>query len=300
MDELVSFVGKRSNKVWTAFSTALPSHLIVAFETGARGASVEDMVWKTRARTVGPVRIATDGFSGYNRHIETYFGANAAHLSIVKEVQPGSYRVKRVVPVVKTGGVRPGESVSTAKVERLNLSLRQEVAAFNRKTLKHSKKPEYHAARVALFATHYNFVRPHMGNPGGITPAMQAGLCWTMWSIEELVEEALNAPEPADLLKPVAIHQRSLRDVGYRAGFLERLAEIVPDEEAAQAYISPLVHELRWKKKIHGLRKVGDISKSAAMYRKRIRFKGTDDSLYLFFEKKGRRVRFTDVLSAVS
>jgi hypothetical protein len=49
-----------------------------------------------------------------------------------------------------------------------------------------SKKIENHSAAVALWFTYYNFCRVH--STLRVTPAMEAGICDHVWSIEELCD----------------------------------------------------------------------------------------------------------------
>jgi hypothetical protein len=51
-----------------------------------------------------------------------------------------------------------------------------------------SKKVENHVHSVALFYMHYNFVRVHQTLR--VTPAMEAGIANTIWSIQDIVELA--------------------------------------------------------------------------------------------------------------
>jgi hypothetical protein len=78
------------------------------------------------------------------------------------------------------------ESLTTSHVERLFLSVRQELKRFQRKGLGYSKDLETHKLAVALFLGVYNFVRVHktLGN----TPAVAAGVEFERWDLERVVE----------------------------------------------------------------------------------------------------------------
>ncbi|HYM79254.1 MAG TPA: hypothetical protein VE377_24980 [Candidatus Dormibacteraeota bacterium] len=56
---------------------------------------------------------------------------------------------------------------------------------FTRLTNAFSKKIQNHAARVAIYAVHYNFARIH--KTLRITPAMACGPSDHAWSLEEIV-----------------------------------------------------------------------------------------------------------------
>jgi hypothetical protein len=49
-----------------------------------------------------------------------------------------------------------------------------------------SKKVENHEAAITLHCTLYNFARIHQSLP--VTPAMAAGVCSHVWSLEEIVD----------------------------------------------------------------------------------------------------------------
>lgn len=75
--------------------------------------------------------------------------------------------------------------ISTSFVERQNLTMRMSMRRFTRLTSGHSKKLANHEAAIVLHYMHYNFCRIHQTLR--VTPAMEAGLAWHVWSIEELV-----------------------------------------------------------------------------------------------------------------
>jgi hypothetical protein len=66
--------------------------------------------------------------------------------------------------------------------------MRMGTRRFTRKTNAFSKKLWNHHASVALHLMHYNFARIHKTLRG--TPAMEAGLAKSVWSIEDIVRLA--------------------------------------------------------------------------------------------------------------
>ena len=70
--------------------------------------------------------------------------------------------------------------------------VRMNMRRFTRLTNAFRKKIENHCHSVALFYMHYNFVRVHQTLR--VTPAMEAGVTTSVWSIADIV--AL-ADEPA-------------------------------------------------------------------------------------------------------
>ena len=98
-----------------------------------------------------------------------------------------------------------GWLINTAFVERLNLSLRQRVAAIRRRSATSCKREDGLSHQLALFQVYQNFVLPHASlrqalvgpiatNGTGsakvwrpCTPAMAAGLTDHVWSLKEVL-----------------------------------------------------------------------------------------------------------------
>lgn len=165
-----------------------------------------------RARIVGVPQITTDGFKPYLEAMELAFGTRVNYAQILKtyrgdeaggasrdEVRYSRGRVVRSVKRPITG--TPDEArISTSYVERGNLTLRMQQRRFTRLTNAFSKRVRNHRAAVALHFAHYNLCRVHMTLR--VTPAMEAGITDHVWSVEELMDAALEAPEPPPLAPP--------------------------------------------------------------------------------------------------
>src|SRR5215831_12762089 len=98
-----------------------------------------------------------------------------------------------------------GWQINTAFVERLNLSLRQRVAAMRRRSATPCKSEDGLGQQLVLFQVYHNFVLPHTSlrqplaeavptNGRGsakvwwsCTPAMAAGLTDHVWSLREVL-----------------------------------------------------------------------------------------------------------------
>jgi hypothetical protein len=98
-----------------------------------------------------------------------------------------------------------GWQIQTAFVERLNLSLRQRVAAIGRRSATPCKREEGLGQQLALFQVYHNFVLPHASlrqvlpeplptkETGSAkvwrpcTPAMAAGLTERVWTLREVL-----------------------------------------------------------------------------------------------------------------
>jgi transposase-like protein/IS1 family transposase len=98
-----------------------------------------------------------------------------------------------------------GWQINTSFIERLNLSLRQRVAAMGRRSATPCKSEDGLRQQLALFQVYHNFVLPHAslrqalaepiptnGNGSAkvwrpCTPAMAAGLTDHVWSLQEVL-----------------------------------------------------------------------------------------------------------------
>jgi hypothetical protein len=109
-----------------------------------------------------------------------------------------------------------GWQINTAFIERVNLSIRQHVAAVGRRVSTLCKGEEGLRQQLALYQTYYNFCLPHASlrqplpqpeptNGSGSakqwqpqTPAMAAGLTDDVWSVRErLLFRVPPWPQPA-------------------------------------------------------------------------------------------------------
>ena len=87
-------------------------------------------------------------------------------------------------------------TINTAYVERLNLTLRNALARFIRRTMNSSKNMEMHSHAIDFFQAWYNFVKPHKSLRVLVldgkrkwmqrTPMMAEGLTDHVWTLEEL------------------------------------------------------------------------------------------------------------------
>lgn len=151
------------------------------------------------------VQITTDGFRFYNEAIETLF-PRADHGSEVKvygrtqfESAETKYSPQIVTEVVRTsvwGAPDPGH-ITTAHVERNNLTMRMHNRRFTRLTNAFSKKAQNHARALAMHFMYYNYCRIHSSLK--TTPAIAAGLTDRVWTVRDLalLPEVLRNSEAA-------------------------------------------------------------------------------------------------------
>src|SRR5436190_1713710 len=158
---------------------------------------VEDV----RNRVKLPVQIATDNLRAYAFHIRQHFGyegySYGTETKIFGEpmlsdgtlaVLGRNEGVRKMVTAEREAvvGSPDLETLTTSHIERVFLTVRQELKRFQRKGLGYSKDLETHTRAVALFLGVYNFVRKH--KTLGTTPAVAAGVEFEAWDLERVVE----------------------------------------------------------------------------------------------------------------
>ena len=217
LDEIWTFVHKKEGHrvesdpaewgdvyTWIAMDARtklVPSHFVAKRTTESANTFAADL----RARVLGAPQITTDGLAAYIEAIEGAFGTRVHYAQILKtyaadessgasrdDVRYSRGRVLRSVKRVITG-TPDDDKINTSFVERGNLTLRMQQRRFTRLTNAFSKKTDNLRAAVGLHFAHYNFCRVHMTLR--VTPAMEAGITDHVWSVEELISEALAARE---------------------------------------------------------------------------------------------------------
>ena len=127
LDELWSFVAKKTNKVWIWLAICRKTRQVVAYAVGDRDATTCRKLWNAIPE------IYRQG-TCYSDFLEAYTA-----------VVPDEHH--------KPVGKETGE---TAHIERFNHTLRQRLARFVRKTLSFSKSDEMHEICLRLFLYRYN------------------------------------------------------------------------------------------------------------------------------------------------
>jgi hypothetical protein len=133
--------------------------------------------------------------------IETAFGHDVDYGQVIKSYEaeptgPGRYSPPKVTEVEKVVvfGDPDLDAMSTSYVERQNLTMRMQIRRMTRLTNAFSKLARNHRAATALHIAHYNFVRAHQTLR--VSPAMAAGITQTLWSMDQLLDAALNGEMP--------------------------------------------------------------------------------------------------------
>jgi len=207
-DEIWQFVGAKAKNVsdekkvtgwgdcWTWVAIDADTKLIIAYEIGARNAfNCYEFMKDLASRLTGRVQLSTDGLRWYHDAVDHAFGIDVDFGQIIKtfgKVAADPAASVRYSPAKITGVLKevirgnPDEKhISTSYVERQNLTMRMSMRRFTRLTNAFSKKIENHMAATALHFAYYNFCRVHQTIR--VTPAMEAGLTDSVWSIEQLV-----------------------------------------------------------------------------------------------------------------
>src|SRR2546422_1145419 len=231
-DEAIRRLERSPYWVWTAMDPT--SKLLVVVDVGRRTLAMAQRVVHQVTRVLAPGCVPlflTDGLKDYATALLTHFGhwiqpqrrqdkgpmpkprwmplPALLYAQVVK-----SYRRRRIIGVkhrvvfgtrlaIEQALARCGWTINTAFVERLNLDIRQRVAAIGRRANTLCQGEAGLRDQLALFHVYHNFVVPHasLRQPllipeptngcGSVkvwqpcTPAMAAGLTDHVWSLRE-------------------------------------------------------------------------------------------------------------------
>ena len=205
------------NGSWMWVSFAPESRLIVAFTIGPRKQYVADELVKLTDDCLSenkPVFV-TDGLNFYKVALLNQYGVqveypktgkrgrprkpekvpseNLKYAQVVKKRKGG--KLQKVKKNVVFGEGIEQSDISTSLIERQNLTFRQDNNRVSRKTIGFSKIAKWLVNQMKLYCTHFNFCRGHGGlkykDGRGIqcknTPARQAGITQSKWSLKELL-----------------------------------------------------------------------------------------------------------------
>jgi IS1 family transposase len=233
-DEAMKRLERSPSWVWTAMDP--DSKLLLVIDVGMRTLAMAQRVVHQVVERLAPGCVPlclTDGLKAYSTAFLTHFGQwiqpvrrrdkgplpkprwvpvpALLYAQVVK-----SYRRRRIVGVtsrvmfgtlerVQQGLSACGRKINTAFVERLNLDIRQRVAAVGRRVNTLCQGEEGLRQQLAVYHVYYNFCLPHASvrqpllvpeptNGSGstkrwrpCTPAMAAGLTDHVWSLKEVL-----------------------------------------------------------------------------------------------------------------
>ena len=233
-DEAMKRLERSPSWVWTAMDP--DSKLLLVIDVGMRTLEMAQRVVHQVVERLAPGCVPlclTDGLKAYSTAFLTHFGQwiqparrrdkgplpkprwvpvpALLYAQVVK-----SYRRRRLVGVtyrvmfgtlerVQQGLSACGRKINTAFVERLNLDIRQRVAAVGRRVNTLCQGEDGLRQQLAVYHVYYNFCLPHASlrqpllvpeptNGSGstkrwrpCTPAMAAGLTDHVWSLKEVL-----------------------------------------------------------------------------------------------------------------
>jgi IS1 family transposase len=237
-----SEVRASSNWLWTAMDPV--SKLLLVMVVGDHSLAVAQAVVHQVKRRLAvhclPVFL-TDGLAHYKLALLTHFGrwalagegavkarwfpvAGLVYAQVIKTMRRGRLVLvkQRLVfgslEEVRARLGRRGWKINTAFVERLNLTIRQHVAALGRRVLTRAQSPVGLSHQALLFLVYYNFCLAHaslrlpLGTPQATrgtgsprrwqerTPAMAAGLTDHIWTLREVLLYRVPPVRPAQLV----------------------------------------------------------------------------------------------------
>ncbi|MFN2624198.1 MAG: hypothetical protein ABR611_15285 [Chthoniobacterales bacterium] len=212
MDEQWQYVGCHAGRMaqkekgrgdfWLWAAIDADTKLVISHRVGKRSwIDGWSFVKDVRERVKGPVQIATDQLAAYPFHIREHFGYEGYSYGTETKIfgEPmlpdgtlarlgRNEGVRKMLTAERKAvvGSPDLESLTTSHIERLFLTVRQELKRFQRKGLGYSKDVAMHKSAVALHFGVYNFVRVH--KTLGTTPAVAAGVEQERWDLERVVE----------------------------------------------------------------------------------------------------------------
>jgi len=246
-DQAIERLSRSPQWVWTAMDPE--SKLLLVMDVGPRTLAMAQSVVHQVVQLLAPDCLPlflSDGFKEYMAAILTHFGhwvqlprrqatgpspkprwmplPGLLYAQVIKTVR--RRRLVHVTHRVMFGTLERvnavlaacGWQINTAFVERLNLTIRQHVAAVGRRVSTLCKGEDGVRHQLALYSVYYNFCLPHaslrQGLPQSVptkgtgsakqwrpcTPAMAAGLTDRVWTLREvLLYRVPPWPQPAGL-----------------------------------------------------------------------------------------------------
>lgn len=207
VDEIWGFVGakqktKKAKKlgaefgdVWTWVALDADTKLVPTYAVGDRSAwmarsFMEDLAGRMRNR----IQLSSDALRAYMNAVERAFGSEIDYGQVIKTFShtdlaesrryspPECLKIKKVV----VQGNPDMRKASTSYIEKQNHTMRMHCRRLSRLTNAFSKKRENFEAAIALHFVYYNFIKRHITIK--CTPAMEAGVEDSFWSVADLVE----------------------------------------------------------------------------------------------------------------
>ena len=159
--------------IWAWWAVDAETKLLISWAVGKRDfetgrAFMEDL----RFRVEGRPQVSTDGLKVYADLVDLAFGSDVHH-GVLEKKYDARQRYKGAERKVLQGNPDMNR-ISTAIVERHNLTVRMTQRRFTRKTNAFSKRIENACNSLAIYITWFNWCRVHRTHRR--TPAQAAGL----------------------------------------------------------------------------------------------------------------------------
>lgn len=179
--------------IWTWVAFDPDTRLVTTWLCGKRDLNTcYEFVFDVANRLANRVQVTSDGWKSYREAVEEAFDYKVDYAMLVKifkgeKTDPQTLRLFDKPGFHKFGliGNPDKNKISTSLIERQNLTMRQSIRRFTRRTNAFSKKYENHCHAVALHFLWYNFGRIHSSLK--TTPAIAAGISDHAWSLEEII-----------------------------------------------------------------------------------------------------------------
>jgi IS1 family transposase len=193
----LNVAGEGIGDIWTWIAIDPETKIVPTFAVGDRSQYMANCFMEDlAARLSHRVQISSDALKAYHGAIERAFGSEVDYGSIIKtygHTELAEQRRYSPPEVIKTEripvqGNPEIDLISTSHVEKQNHTLRMHCRRLSRLTNAFSKKLENFKAAVALHYAYYNFVKSH--KTIRCTPAMEAGVATSAWTVQDLVEMA--------------------------------------------------------------------------------------------------------------
>jgi IS1 family transposase len=185
---------ERVGDLWTWVAIDADTKLIITWVLGKRTYDFAQIFVRDLAKRVKSyVQLTTDGLGMYKENVRRAFGHRVDYGTEVKvfgiedsdepdrKYSPLVVKEMRRTPVF---GAPDPKHISTAYIERQNLTMRMSMRRFTRLTNAFSKKAHNHHRSLAIHFMHYNFCRRHMTLK--TTPAIAHGLTDRTWTLHDL------------------------------------------------------------------------------------------------------------------
>lgn len=169
--------------VWTFTAIDADTKLVISWAVGRRDAGcAADFLQDVAGRLANRIQLTTDGHWIYLTAVPEAFGNRIDFAQLHKIYGNDPEGQTRYSPAQCLGTKRVGvignpkeEHVATSYVERQNLNMRMQMR----------RKLDNHIAMIALFHMYHNFGRVYQTLR--VTPAMEAGISYHVWQIQEIV-----------------------------------------------------------------------------------------------------------------